>query len=229
MNTNDSSQNAKKPAQNQEKKPSEAIPPQAEPPKTEPLASPTEPTRAYPADPTRTFSSDPSQYAYPPNKPSSEEPSKVYTTESLDTARLASEERRSAESQAQREKEKETFEDKKEKTAETSNMKGDFYNYMASNREQTITYVLLILGLILILFANGLLGGLIIGMVAGYYFAPEIIYYIRNLGQIIGGRDQLRYIVLAALALGLFIAAPGIFIGAIIVATFKQVMAGPQG
>jgi hypothetical protein len=224
MNTNDSSQNSKQPAQNPEKKPNEPTPP-----KTEPISSPNEPTRAYPADPSRTFSSDPSQYAYPPNKPVSEEPTKVYTTEPLDTARIASEDRRSVESQAQREKEKEAFEAKNRKTAESSNIKGDFYHYMASNREQTITYVLLILGLLLILFANGLLGGLIIGMVTGYYFAPEIIYYIRNLSQLVGGQDQHRYIVLAALALGLFIAAPGIFIGAIIVATFKQVMAGPQG
>lgn len=224
MNTNDSSQNSKKPPQNPEKKPSESLPP-----KTEPLSSPAEPTRAYPDDPSRTFSSDPSQYAYPPNKPSSEEPSKVYTTEPLDTARIASEERRSAESHAEREKERASFEAKNRKSEKISNIKGDFYHYMASNREQTITYVLLILGLILILFANSLLGGLIIGMVVGYYFAPEIIYYIRNLGQIVGGQNQIRYIVLAALALGLFIEAPGIFIGAIIVATFKQVMTGSQG
>jgi hypothetical protein len=73
-----------------------------------------------------------------------------------------------------------------------------------------------------------MLGGLLIGMVAGYYFSSEIIYYIRNIGQIIGGQDQLRYVVLTALLLGLFIAAPGIFIGAAIVATFKQVMFGSR-
>lgn len=221
MNVNDSSQNSKKPSQNPEKKPSEPLVP-----KTAPLSSPEEPTRAYPSDPSATFSSDPSQYAYPPNKPASEEPVKGYPTEHLDTARITSEDRRSTGSQAQ--KEKEAFEAKSQKTAETSNTKGDFFNYMASNREQAITYILLVLGILLIIFTNGLLGGLIIGMVAGYYFDQEIIYYIRNLGQIAGGQNQIRYIVLAALALGLFIAAPGIFIGAIIVATFKQVMAGPK-
>jgi hypothetical protein len=92
-----------------------------------------------------------------------------------------------------------------------------------------IVYILLALGLLILLFVNNLLGGLMIGMVSGYYFAEEIVYYVRNLGQIVKGQDHLRYVISAAVLLGLFIAAPGIFIGAIIVATFKQVMAGPRG
>lgn len=103
----------------------------------------------------------------------------------------------------------------------------DLFAYAKSNKEQTIAYILLAIGLLFLLFFNNLLGGLIIGMVAGYYFASEIIYYIRNIGQIVGGQDQLRYVVLTALLLGLFIAAPGIFIGALIVAAFKNVMCGP--
>lgn len=99
----------------------------------------------------------------------------------------------------------------------------ELYNYAQNNKEQTVIYVLLIVGL-LVLFFNNMLGGLIVGMVAGYYFAPEIIYYIRNLGQIVSGQDQVRYVTLTALLLGLFISAPGIFIGAAIVAAFKQVI-----
>jgi hypothetical protein len=196
-------------------------------PKSPPLSSPQEPTRAYPTDPARTYSSDPSQYAYPPNKPAPEEGSKIYTTEPLDTARIAGEERRSAETQDQ--KRREAFQDQTQQTSHTTNQTGNFYQYMASHREQTITYILLILGLILLLFANSLLGGLILGMVAGYYFSADIISYLRHFGQIAGNQGHLRYAVLAAVLLGLFIAAPGIFIGAIIVATFKQVMAGPRG
>lgn len=99
----------------------------------------------------------------------------------------------------------------------------ELYSYAQNNKEQTMIYVLLIVGL-LVLFFNYILGGLIIGMVAGYYFADEIVYYIRNLGQIINGHDQLRYVILSAVLLGLFISAPGIFIGAAIVAAFKHVM-----
>lgn len=102
----------------------------------------------------------------------------------------------------------------------------DVWSYAKMNRDQTITYVLLVLGLLLLLFVNGFLGGLIIGMVAGYYFASEIISYIRNIGHIVKGQDQLRYIVITAVLLGLFISAPSIFIGALIVAAFKNALIG---
>lgn len=104
----------------------------------------------------------------------------------------------------------------------------DFFKYAQMNKDQTITYLLLILGLIFLLFFNNLLGGLIIGMVAGYYFAEDIVDYLRNLGKIIGGQEKIHYVVLTALLLGLFIAAPGIFIGAIVVAAFKQILQNPK-
>lgn len=227
MNTN----GPKLPKDPNSKQPSDKNLPGESTPTNPPLSSPNEPTRAYPADPSRNFSSDPSQYAYP-QKPAPDEPSKVYTTEPLDTARITTEDRRSSDSYA-RESQKAYQEKVEDKTRENFRNQRDpkkvenFYDYATSNKEQTVTYILLVLGLLFLLFFNNLLGGLIIGMVAGYYFAAEIVYYIRNMGQIVGGHDHLRYVVLTALLLGLFIAAPGIFIGAAIVAAFKQVLAGP--
>lgn len=95
------------------------------------------------------------------------------------------------------------------------------YHYAVSNKEQTVTYILLALG-ILLLFFNPLFGEIIVGLVAGYHFAPQIVYYLRNLSQIFEGQDQLRYIVLTGTLIALFITAPGIFIGAVIAALFKQ-------
>lgn len=103
---------------------------------------------------------------------------------------------------------------------------GDFFNYISTHREHTAVYLLLALGLLLVLFTSFLIGGFMIGAIGGYYFSPEIIYYIRNLNQIAGGKDQLRYVIIAALSVALFIEAPGIFIGAVIVAIFKQVIKG---
>ena len=170
-----------------------------------------------------------------PNKPSTE-PSTIYTTEPIDTARIPGDERKSSETYSQKEREsqkihQENFEDKTRdsfRNIRDSNKVDDIYDYAKTNKEQTIAYILLVLGLLFLLFFNNMLGGLLIGMVAGYYFSSEIFYYIRNIGQIIGGQDQLRYVVLTALLLGLFIAAPGIFIGAAIVAIFKQVMFGSR-
>ena len=101
----------------------------------------------------------------------------------------------------------------------------DLYDYTKYSKEQTITYILLILGLI-ILFFNNLLGGLILGMVAGYYFAPEIVNYIRHSGEMLAGQNQLRYVILITILLGFLISAPGIFIGAAIVTLFKQALTG---
>jgi hypothetical protein len=99
----------------------------------------------------------------------------------------------------------------------------DLYDYTNYTREQIITYVLLILGLLL-LFVNPFIGGLIIGVVAGYYFTDNIVSYLRNIGRVLSGQDHLRYITLTGLLLGLFITAPGIFIGAAIAAAFRQIV-----
>lgn len=128
------------------------------------------------------------------------------------------------------------YEQKKEKAGRTydelsdkmkeavGNIKeSELYTYVASNKEQTITYTLLALGIIF-LFINSLLGGLIVGGIAGYYFSESVVYYIRNLNKLYDGNDQLRYIVLTGLIIGLIIAAPGIFIGAVVVAVFKEVL-----
>lgn len=231
MNTNNS-KSSKDPRQASQK-PSEKQAKEPSPLTTPPLSSPNEPTRAYPADSSRNFSSDPSQYAYS-QKNSSNEPSKVYTTEPLDTARISGDEKKSSINFSQKEGEyqkvnQEETEDKTDKSHRInrdSNKINELYGYATSNKEQTITYILLIIGLFSLLFFNYMLGGLIIGMVAGYYFASEIVYAIRNISHILGDQNQLRSIVLAGLLLGLFIAAPGIFIGAAIVTAFKQVMFG---
>lgn len=116
---------------------------------------------------------------------------------------------------------KDEFEEKRRESFGDSNR---FYDFASSNKEQTIAIILLALGLLLLLLFDHLLGALMIGMVAGYYFAPEILYYLKNIGQIVSGHDQFRYIVLTAVLLSFFILAPGIFIGAIIVALFTQAM-----
>jgi hypothetical protein len=108
---------------------------------------------------------------------------------------------------------------------------GDIFAFAKSNKELAIAYGLLALGLLLLLFFYNLhlLGGLLIGIVAGYVFSDEIIQYIRNIGQIAGGQNQLRYVTLTSVLLGLLIAAPGIFIGALVVAILKTVIFGQQG
>lgn len=202
MNTQDP-QYPKDPKQSSKKVPGEG---------PEPFASSSnQPGKTYPSEASHSYENDSTKDSYQ----SSSSSSKTYTNEHLDAIGIPGEK-----------KNYDNF-SQKEKTSEKTDPKtkvDDLYTYAKSNREQTITYILLILGLILLLMFNSLLGELIIGMVAGYYFAPEIIYYFRHIDEIFKSQNQTRHIVLIALLLSLFIAAPGIVIGAAIVAAFKQVM-----
>jgi hypothetical protein len=102
------------------------------------------------------------------------------------------------------------------------------YGHGTPNQEQIITYVILVIGLVTV-FINTLVGGLILGGVVGYFFAPEVIYYLKNVGQLFNSHDPIRYIVIVALLIGLFIAAPGFFLGAIIAAAVKHLLFNEKG
>lgn len=97
------------------------------------------------------------------------------------------------------------------------------YQYATSNKIKTITYLLLVLGIILIFF-NNFIGTLFVGFVAGYHFSDAIVRFIQNLPQLINFDDQVQGVVMAAVALTLFIVAPGLPIGAVIVAVFKELL-----
>ncbi len=115
------------------------------------------------------------------------------------------------------------------KNVKDSRQVDDLYHYAVSNKEKTITYTLLILGLLIIMFfSNNALGGIIIGLVSGYYFSEEIVNFARHIPRFFEGQDQLRYIVLGALALALLIQVPGIIVGGIVAAAFKYVMGGAE-
>ncbi|MDP1880567.1 MAG: hypothetical protein Q8K60_06480 [Parachlamydiaceae bacterium] len=124
-----------------------------------------------------------------------------------------------------REEKKDAFEEKVRENLQDardskSSALNDYTNYTV---HQIITYILLVLGLILFIF-NNLIGGLIIGIVVGYYYSNDIIVYLRNFRYLTS--DHLRFVTLIFLLIALFIAAPGIFVGAAIVAAFRQVIEG---
>jgi len=89
--------------------------------------------------------------------------------------------------------------------------------------EQYIGYIVLILGLI-ILFFHQFIGGLLIGIVAGYFFSKEIVPYLRSLQHLFREPIRTQNVILTGTLLGVLICAPGIIIGAFIVAVLKQVI-----
>lgn len=121
---------------------------------------------------------------------------------------------------------REEYNEKKKETLFGLDEKYDFAGYAKQNKEAVTTYALLLIGILFLVFDAFLLGSLIIGLIAGYHFSHEIVFYLRNLTQIFAGQEQVRYIVLTAVVVALFIAIPGIFIGALVAAVLKQVILG---
>ncbi len=160
-----------------------------------------------------------------PAKTSSAEPSKIYTAEPHDTSRISDTESKTYEKTQKESVEGEEREDLYNKRY--SKKLDEMYDYAKYNKEQTVAYILLIIGILLIFFSP-ILGELLIGLVGGFYFSKEIISYIRNLGQIAGGPDHTRYVILTAILLGILIVAPGFFIGAVIAAAFRKLFFEPD-
>jgi hypothetical protein len=100
----------------------------------------------------------------------------------------------------------------------------DWYTYASSNKRDTLAYAMLVLGIIL-LFFRPFIGELLIGAVLGVYFAEDIYAIWKNLDERIEREGMARSLTLAAVFLALFIAAPGIFLGALIVLGIKLLLA----
>jgi membrane-bound ClpP family serine protease len=86
------------------------------------------------------------------------------------------------------------------------------YKYAQDNTRDTVAYILLILGIILLFFKH-LWGGALIGIIVGIYLYDEIMAIVQNLNGFIEEQGMVRSLVLAGVVLGFFISAPMIFIG----------------
>lgn len=99
----------------------------------------------------------------------------------------------------------------------------DFVEYAKNHKYQVVTYLILIIGLIL-LFADRFLGGLILGGVGGFYFSNEILSFLKRIGSFFSNESQWNDAVIVLILVGLFIAAPGFFIGALLVAGIRRLL-----
>jgi len=89
------------------------------------------------------------------------------------------------------------------------------FNFAKSNTKDTLAYILLIIGIILMFFEPRS-GGLLIGLITGLYFSDEIIDIIKNFNGLIEEQGLVRVLVLAALFVTVFILLPFLFLGMLV-------------
>lgn len=94
-------------------------------------------------------------------------------------------------------------------------------HYIKHHSRETITYILLILGIVL-LFFHPLYGGILVGIVTGIYFGDEIVDYLLHLKTAIHSSGIARNLILAGVAIAFFVSAPAIFLGIAIAVGMKQ-------
>lgn len=92
-----------------------------------------------------------------------------------------------------------------------------------SQTRDIIAYVLMIAGIVL-LFSQPWIGGLIIGIVAGLYFAKELMHDATSVNEIIEKQGMVRSLIFGGLLIALFISAPAIFLGAAIGVGLKHIL-----
>lgn len=116
---------------------------------------------------------------------------------------------------SQKQEDQSSFQDKFKNTLEglKSNEKlENLVSYATANTRDTVSYVLLIIGIILMFF-HSFYGGALIGLIAGLYFSSEVMALIRLGNDLIEEQGIVKSLIAGGLLLALFISAPGIFIG----------------
>lgn len=101
------------------------------------------------------------------------------------------------------------------KPVKPAHEKLSFLDFFQQNYIETVAYLLLFCGLILSIFYE-FLGGLLVGLVLGIYFAQEVRDRAGAFKSFIDSEGIFRGFIIVAAVLALLIMAPGLLIGSII-------------
>lgn len=97
----------------------------------------------------------------------------------------------------------------------------DLISYAKANTKDTIAFVLVIIGIVM-LFFDTFWGGLLVGAVAGIYFGAEILKFIRNFNEIFEEQGQARGFIGGAVLFAILISVPTLFLGAAITLAIRH-------
>ncbi len=92
------------------------------------------------------------------------------------------------------------------------------------NTRDTIAYILMLIGLILLFSEAAWYGATILGVIFGLYFGTEIHLFFRDYQLLIEREGLVRSLVFAGTLLAIFIASPFLLIGALVAVLIRQVL-----
>lgn len=97
------------------------------------------------------------------------------------------------------------------------------FSYATANTRDTVSYVAMIIGLVL-LFFHPFYGGFLIGFISGLYFSSEILALFQSLSEFIEQEGIVKGLIGAGILFGLFILAFPIFIGLAVAVALRQLL-----
>ncbi|MEX1013128.1 MAG: hypothetical protein WD595_04915 [Waddliaceae bacterium] len=144
-------------------------------------------------------------------KPTPEDPNLKHSKES-----------HSKESDKHEESASKKIEDTLEKLKKNENV-DTIVNYAQTHVLDTVAYILLVIGIIWSFF-HPVFGGLLVGLIAGWYFYVEIYAIVKGFQEYIDVQGTEKSIVLGAVLLVLLVQAPGVVIGALLMSLIRGVL-----
>ncbi|NGX41904.1 MAG: hypothetical protein K940chlam7_00178 [Chlamydiae bacterium] len=96
-------------------------------------------------------------------------------------------------------------------------------SYTKTHTTDTIAYVLIILGIVWMLFQPQW-GGMLVGLVAGFYFSKEVVSLIKSFNEFVEEQGVARSLILGGVVIAFFLMNYGFFIGAAIMIGLKVML-----
>jgi len=86
-------------------------------------------------------------------------------------------------------------------------------DYARKHTKDTIAYILMVFGIIW-MFLHNFNGGILVGLIAGFYFFKEIVQFVKTYDHFFNEQGLARCLIIGGTLVAFFISTPGIFIGA---------------
>lgn len=97
---------------------------------------------------------------------------------------------------------------------EQKGVKERFRNFCTMSRRENISLFVVFLGVVVTLF-QAIIGGIVVGFVAGLFLADEIKCFSRQFKEFFQGEKRFKMLLFTGIFLCIFLSLPSLFFGAL--------------